>query len=47
MLELIIGIVIGAAFSDFWRFIYVQTRNWVRNYMTENNTKKTVNTPEV
>jgi hypothetical protein len=36
MLELIIGIIIGATFSDFWRFIYVQSRNWIRKYMAKN-----------
>lgn len=39
MLELIIGIVIGATFSDFWRFIYVQCRRFMRKYMAKNTTK--------
>ncbi len=37
MLELIIGIIIGATFSDFWRFIYVQSRKWIRTYMSKNS----------
>lgn len=37
MLELIIGIIIGATFSDFWRFIFIQTRKWVRSYMAKNS----------
>ena len=36
MLELIIGIIIGATFSDFWRFIFIQARKWVRGYMAKN-----------
>ncbi len=36
MLELIIGIIIGATFSDFWRFIFIQARKWVRDYMAKN-----------
>lgn len=40
MLELIIGIVIGATFSDFWRFAFVQARDWLRKYMDKNATEK-------
>jgi len=36
MLELFIGIIIGATFSDFWRFIFIQARKWVRGYMAKN-----------
>jgi len=36
MLELILGIVIGATFSDFWRFIFIQARTWIRGYMAKN-----------
>lgn len=35
MLELIIGIIIGATFSDFWRYIYLQARRFIRNYMAK------------
>jgi len=37
MLELIIGIIIGATFSDFWRFIFIQSRQWIRKYMAKNS----------
>jgi len=39
MLELMIGIIIGATFSDFWRFIFIQARKWIRGYMAKNSTE--------
>jgi multisubunit Na+/H+ antiporter MnhE subunit len=38
MLELIFGIILGAVFSDFWRFLFVQARRWVRSYMAKSST---------
>ena len=39
MLELIIGVILGATFSDFWRFIFIQARKWIRSYMAKNATQ--------
>jgi len=36
MLELIIGIIIGATFSDFFRLLFIQARKWIRSYMAKN-----------
>ena len=33
MLELIIGIVIGAAFADFWRDLYLQGKKALKEFM--------------
>ena len=38
MLELFIGIILGATFSDFWRFIFIQCRKWMRDYMAKSST---------
>ncbi len=37
MLELIIGIIIGATFADFWRYIYKIIRTGFNKWMKKNN----------
>jgi hypothetical protein len=38
MLELIVGIVLGATFADFWKYLYQVARKRIAIYMRENKT---------
>ena len=37
MLELIIGIIIGAAFADFWKQLYQQGQKTLKDFMNKQN----------
>lgn len=37
MLELIIGIIIGAAFADFWRDLYVKGKQALKDFMQKDD----------
>jgi len=37
MLELIIGIIIGAAFADFWRDVYMKGKQALQDFMNKDS----------
>ena len=37
MLELIIGIVIGAAFADFWRELYIKGKQALQDFVNKDD----------
>ena len=37
MLELIIGIIIGAAFADFWRDLYLKGKQALQDFMNKDD----------
>ncbi len=39
MLELIVGIVLGAAFHDFWKELFLKSKNKVNQWMSSGSPK--------
>jgi len=42
MLELIVGIIIGATFADFWRYVYRVARAKARRWMSDNKSSSDI-----